>query len=182
AVFPTHRLVRDLDNYEHNAIITKSAEYFDITQNLSRSESLALSHQAWKDGNNAFVLYNGDNYTLMILKDKKIMDSLLSDSDVSLRSLDVSVLHSLVLERLFGIDKENMAAQTNLTYVKNTDEVIAAVDNGNGNCAFLLNSTRVSEIRDVSLAGGKMPQKSTYFYPKLTTGLVMNRIFKEEQV
>jgi len=83
-----------------------------------------------------------------------------------------------VLERLFGIDKANMAAQTNLTYIKATDDAIRAVDSKEANCCFLLNSTRISEIRDVSLAGGKMPQKSTYFYPKLTTGLVMNRIFK----
>jgi uncharacterized protein (DUF1015 family) len=106
----------------------------------------------------------------MILKNKM-------GNDV-LSNLDVSVLHSLVLERLLGIDKENMAAQTNLTYIKDLNDAISAVDNGTANCAFLMNATRISEIRDVSLVGGKMPQKSTYFYPKLTTGLVMNRIFK----
>jgi uncharacterized protein (DUF1015 family) len=72
-----------------------------------------------------------------------------------------------------------MAAQTNLTYVKLADDAISAVDSGTANCCFLLNPTRVSEISDVALSGGKMPQKSTYFYPKLTTGLVINRIFKD---
>jgi len=58
------------------------------------------------------------------------------------------------------------------------DEATAAVDSGKANCSFLLNSTRVSEISGVAAAGEKMPQKSTYFYPKLTTGLVMNQIIK----
>ena len=178
AVFPTHRIVRDLSTYDEQSIITKSAEFFDITENLSKEDSVSRSLKAYNEGKSAFVLYSGKAYTLMVLKDKGVMKSILPDAHESLQNLDVSVLHSLVLERVFGIDKENMAAQKNLTYIKVAEDAINAVDNGDANCCFLLNSTRVSEIRDVSLAGGKMPQKSTYFYPKLTTGLVMNRIFK----
>lgn len=105
------------------------------------------------------------------------MKSFLPDASDALAGLDVSVLHTLILERLLGIDPENMKNQKNLVYTKQIDEAVNAVDNGEGNCAFILNPTRVEEIRLVSLAGEKMPQKSTYFYPKLTTGLVMNRIF-----
>ena len=105
------------------------------------------------------------------------MEKLMPTASKALRELDVSVLHTLVLERIFGIDKENMANQKNLTYTRVLDEAIEAVDNGSADCSFILNPTRVSEIRDVALAGEKMPQKSTYFYPKLTTGLVMNKIF-----
>ena len=184
AVFPTHRLVRGLSNFNYSDLIAKSAEYFNIIENLSREESLSLSSDACENGKSAFVLYQGavsgtgDDYALMILKDKGVMKDILPDEHDSLRNLDVSILHSLVLERLFGIDKENMASQANLTYIKTADDAVNAVDEKRGNCCFLLNATKVSEIRDVSLAGGKMPQKSTYFYPKLTTGLVMNRIFK----
>ena len=62
-------------------------------------------------------------------------------------------------------------------YSEEFRDAMTAVDNGSADCSFILNPTRVSEIRDVALAGEKMPQKSTYFYPKLTTGLVMNKIF-----
>jgi len=179
-VLPTHRIVRDLPGFDYSEIIAKSGEYFDITEGLSREESVSQSAAACKNGKKAFVLYVGGKYTLMTLKDIAVMDSLLPNEDISLRQLDVSVLHSLVLERLLGIDKANMAAQTNLTYIKLEEDAIAAVDNGTANCAFLLNGTKVGEIKDVALAGGKMPQKSTYFYPKLTTGLVMNRIFAEQ--
>ena len=105
------------------------------------------------------------------------MEKLMPTASKALRELDVSVLHTLVLERIFGIDKENMANQKNLTYTRVLDEAIEAVDNGSADCSFILNPPRGSEIRDVALAGEKMPQKSTYFYPKLTTGLVMNKIF-----
>lgn len=176
-VFPTHRIVRDLENFDVNAVIEKSKDYFDIETNLSRTDSTAKLDKAYKDGKKAFVLYCDGKYTLMTLKDTSLMEKLMPTASKALRELDVSVLHTLVLERIFGIDKENMANQKNLTYTRVLDEAIEAVDNGSADCSFILNPTRVSEIRDVALAGEKMPQKSTYFYPKLTTGLVMNKIF-----
>ena len=69
-----------------------------------------------------------------------------------------------------------MAAGKNLVYTRDEGEAVAAVDSGAADCAFLLNPTRVEEIRDVAAAGEKMPQKSTYFYPKLITGMVMNAL------
>ena len=80
------------------------------------------------------------------------------------------------LENILGIDKENLANQKNLTYTRALDEAIESVENGESQCAFILNPTRVEEIGAVAAAGEKMPQKSTYFYPKLITGLVMNNL------
>ena len=104
------------------------------------------------------------------------MDAVLPELSAASRGLDVTVLHTLILERLLGIDKENMARQINLTYTRSRTEAFASVDDGTSQAAFLLNPTRVSEIRDVAAAGEKMPQKSTYFYPKLITGLTVNRL------
>ena len=118
----------------------------------------------------------GKGWQCLTLRDQGVMDRLLPDLSPASRHLDVTVLHTLILERLFGIDKENMANQKNLVYVKQMEEAIDAVRNGGANFAFLLNPTRVTEIRDVAAAGEKMPQKSTYFYPKLITGLVMNKL------
>ena len=118
----------------------------------------------------------GETVTVMTLKDTAVMDSLLPDLSPTARQLDVNVLHTLVLERLLGIDKENMANQVNLTYTRSLREALDDVAAGAYQCSFLLNPTRVSEIRDVAAAGEKMPQKSTYFYPKLITGLTMNKL------
>jgi uncharacterized protein (DUF1015 family) len=178
-VFPTHRIVRDLEIYEHSEILTKCEHYFGITQNLTREQSEQALLAAYNSGEKAFVLYSDDgNYNLLKLKNPAVMQEFMPEASEALRGLDVSVLHTLILERIFGIDKENMANQINLTYTKKADEAIAAVDSKTANCCFLLNPTRVEEISGVAAAGEKMPQKSTYFYPKLTTGLVMNQIIK----
>ena len=71
-----------------------------------------------------------------------------------------------------------MANQINLNYTRDFSEAIDKVNSGAYNCSFLLNSTKVRQIKDVASAGEKMPLKSTYFYPKLITGLVMNKIEK----
>lgn len=177
-VFPTHRIVRDLPEYDFKAVCERCEEYFEVTPYLNREKGERGLEEAYSKGEKAFVLFSGDNnYTLLKLKDLSVMETLLPDGCKALRQLDVSVLHTLVLERIFGIDKENMAKQINLTYTRSADEAIAAVDGKRADCCFLLNPTRVEEIREVAAAGGKMPQKSTYFYPKLTTGLVMNKIF-----
>lgn len=175
-VFPTHRIVRDLDHFDVKQVVEKCKEYFDISLQNDINTAEDKLAELYDKGEKAFALYTGEKqYYLLTLKDKTIMKKLLPDMSDAYCQLDVSILHSLVLERLFGIDKENMANQKNLTYTKIVDEAIKAVDNKEANCSFILNPTRVSEIRDVALASEKMPQKSTYFYPKLITGLVMNK-------
>ncbi len=175
-VFPTHRIVRDLTAFDAEKLIRECGEYFSITSEKNLGSIEAKLSELYEKNEKAFALYTGgDAYTLMVLKNNNAVKTLLPHMSDAYCQLDVSLLHSLVLERIFGIDKENMANQINLTYTRNFDEAISAVQNGSANCTFILNPTRVTEIRDVALAGEKMPQKSTYFYPKLITGLVMNK-------
>lgn len=100
----------------------------------------------------------------------------------ALRTLDVSILHRLVLEKMLHITPEAQEQQTNLKYIKNFDEPFSLVQSGQYQMAFLMNSTRMTQVRDVANAGEKMPQKSTYFYPKLLSGLVINQIARDEMV
>lgn len=176
-VLPTHRLVRGLENFSRENLLQTAEKWFEI-QNLSGIDSIETElDKYYQEGRKAFALYTlGDNYDLLVLKDIAVMEEVMPDCSSALRGLDVSVLHALVLEQGLGIDKENMAAQKNLYYVKLFSEAIEEVKSGAAQAAFLLNPTRVSEIRDVAGAGEKMPQKSTYFYPKLTTGLVINKL------
>jgi len=181
-VFPTHRIVRDLEKFDLEDVLEKCNKYFDIkTMTVAnKKEVLEIAEKEleanYKINKKAFALYSGANtFTIMVLKDNEIIKNMLPNMSDSYCNLDVTVLHSLVLESIFGIDKENMAAQINLTYTKIANEAIEAVDSKKANCSFILNPTRVSEIRDVALAGEKMPQKSTYFFPKTITGMVMNK-------
>ncbi len=175
-VLPTHRILRNLSINPDEAI-DKCGEYFDITEYSGTETIEAVLKKHYDSGDKAFVYYSGeDKYKLLVLRDKIAVSGLLPYKSEAYCGLDVSVLHTLVLERIFGIDAENMAKQINLTYVKEFSAAISAVDSGSAQCAFILNPTKVEEIKNVAAAGEKMPQKSTYFYPKLITGLVMNEL------
>ncbi len=168
-VFPTHRLIVDkaVDRDEiarlcYDDFNTRVLPLCDLKAALKRGEE-----------GKTFALYTGGNdFLLMTFKDEK--KRIIDNRSEAYSDLDVSVLHSLVLENALGIDKENMANQVNLRYTRSMDEAIESVKTGKANAAFLINATKVSQIKAVALAGDKMPQKSTYFYPKLKTGLVMN--------
>lgn len=175
-VFPTHRIVHGLENYSTEKIIEACKPYFDIEESDAGEKMNSALVKYYSDGKKAFALYAGGGKTyIMVLKNNSAVKEFLPGMSEAYCGLDVSVLHNLVLERIFGIDKENMANQKNLSYTRSLDEALAAVDEGKADCSFILNPTKVAEIRDVALAGEKMPQKSTYFYPKLITGLVMNK-------
>lgn len=179
-VFPTHRLVRDFPDFSAEKVLAGSAQYFDITPLSDANEIEPKLKAEYDAGKKAFVFaYNEDGaqkLAALTLRDSAVMAELLPEKSAASQNLDVTVLHTLVLERILGIDKENMANQKNLTYTRSLDEALASVECGESQCAFILNPTRVGEIGAVAAAGEKMPQKSTYFYPKLITGLVMNNL------
>ena len=176
-VFPTHRLVRDLDSFNKEQVLAKCEKYFDIEKHTGTDNMEQLLCDMDKEGRKSFGFYTGQGeWYQLTLKDLSVMDDLLPELSIASRRLDVTVLHSLVLEEIFGIDKENMAQQINLTYTKFFEEAVSAVDEGKAQCSFVLNPTKVTEIRDVASEGEKMPQKSTYFYPKMITGMVMNKL------
>ncbi|MEF9853530.1 MAG: DUF1015 domain-containing protein [Hydrogenoanaerobacterium sp.] len=181
-VFPTHRIVKNLKSFDKKALLSSCQKYFDIEEQTGDCAKIEKAlGEKYIDNKKAMVLYTGaDKWQLLTLKDSGIMDELLPHSSEAYKTLDVSILHTLVLERIFGIDKENMANQTNLAYTRSAAEAMSSVDAGEGNCAFIINPTRVSEIAQVAEAKEKMPQKSTYFYPKLITGMVMNSLREME--
>lgn len=171
-ILPTHRLVKDLDSFDENKVIAEISKLF----NVKKMNGVASMKEDIKTGDISFGFYTGkDEWYLLTLKDKDAVSKVVTDRSEAYKSLDVTALHSLILEPVFGIDKENMALQKNLTYTRSIDEAIESVKSGKSQCAFVLNATKIEQLRDVALAGDKMPQKSTYFYPKLITGLVMNK-------
>lgn len=171
-IMPTHRVITE-KGLDLEAIKEKCKEEFEIVEmdDVSKAEEILDS----LSDIHAYALYSGGNgFTLF----KRKEDAVIEGHSDAYCGLDVSVLHTLILEKGFGIDKENMANQKSLIYTRSIDEAVSLVKNGDASCAFILNSTKVQQIKAVSLAGDKMPQKSTYFYPKLITGLVINCLDK----
>lgn len=173
-VFPTHRLVRDIPDFDGEKLLRDCAQYFEAVRVETLAQLQTALAGAEEAGQKAFGFYDGQHKAVLTLRDISVMRRVIPGQSDAYRFLDVSVLHSLILEGLLGIDRENMANQKNLTYTRSFEEAAESAESGRANCAFFLNATKVSEIGEVAAAGEKMPQKSTYFYPKLTTGLVMN--------
>ena len=174
-VFPTHRVIHSLKNFDGKQLLLSAREFFDIGEITTPEKLENHLKSEYEAGKMSFGAYIDGRYYILSLKSTPTLEELLPNLHETLRELDVTVLHSLILEEMLGIDKENMAKQINLTYTRSFDEAYASAGN-NADCCFILNPTKVSEIADVAAAGEKMPQKSTYFYPKLITGLVMNKI------
>ncbi len=171
-VLPTHRLVKNVDNFDAEQFVGKLGEYFDVAE--TSADTLAQSVEATNGEKYVFGLYlGGKSYIARLkpsVKPEKVIDSPGSDA---LKQLDVSVLHSLILEKLLGIGAQQMSAQSNLAYTRNPDAAMKSVDAGEYQMLVLMNPTKVSEVKAVAGAGDKMPQKSTFFYPKLLTGQIL---------
>lgn len=177
-VLPTHRMVKNLEHFDENEVLeqlssTFAAEKIAVKNSAAEEmEAVLAAHTEEK----AFAFYTGKEYFyLLTLTDSSAMKKHIADKSDAWLGLDVAVLHTLILGDVFGIDMENMANQKNLVYTRYAKEAAEGAASGEYQCSFLLNATKVREIKDVSLANEKMPQKSTYFYPKLITGLVMNK-------
>ncbi|MHB0913445.1 MAG: DUF1015 domain-containing protein [Armatimonadota bacterium] len=163
-ILPTHRLVNGV---ETDGFMEKLSEQFAVRE--VPTEALAAELSA--AGKHSFGLHVGKSYVISLNGDPaSLIEGSGSDA---LKRLDVSVLHSLVLEKLFGIGAASLSAQSNLSYAKSVNAAISAVERGECQMAFLLNPTEVDEVKAVAAEGERMPQKSTFFYPKLLTGAVL---------
>ena len=175
-VLPTHRMVRGLSAEVLSSLAERCRPWFEVVSG-SEEDAVAIEERLLHEGEKAvtFALRRAGARGTTWLK-------LRADADVArlgpptLARLDVSVLHGLVLEPLLGIGSEAMAKQSNLTYSHDLRETLGRVAASEVQAAFLMNATKVAQVLDACEAGFVLPQKSTYFQPKLATGLVMARI------
>ncbi len=180
SIFPTHRLVDHLERFDLQRFLGQIADYFEIRVfSFVQKDAFLRELKTVGQRAHAFGLYScdSDDLYLLVLKAGAAIEPLLqAPLSPILRSLDVTILHAVLLEHFLGIGEKELAAQSHLRYVKETEDAFHAVNDRDAQLAFLMNATRVEQLRDVSLEGEKMPQKSTYFYPKLLTGLVLNAL------
>ncbi len=188
-VLATHRLVSNLKEFEPNKLMSKLEKNFDITtydfsgdeeKTTSKHEMLKHMKDERSKGNIAFGIYTGkDHFSVASLKNPQAMDEAAPDKSQYWRELNVSVLHKLILEELLGIGEKQLEAKTNLDYIKDrpeaVDKMIKTVDEGKAQAAFFTNPEKLKQIMQVAKQGEIMPQKSTYFYPKVYTGLTINK-------
>jgi uncharacterized protein (DUF1015 family) len=170
-VFPTHRLVRGLDRERQEALREALRRDFEIGE-------VPLEQIAPEPGTGPLRLgyidaHHQQAYRLT-LKDQAIADAALPGFSEAYRSLDTGVLEALLLKGALGLSDEDISHFNGLFYARSTDEAVAMVRSGEYDAAFLMRPTPVPQVRDVAASGENMPPKSTFFYPKLLTGLLFN--------
>lgn len=174
---PTHRMVKNVVGYNEQAIVSELEQYFFaqkvIAEDIEQSMELNLAHNIDIP---SFAMYTGkEYYYLLKLKDFSHADDVNPDKPEALRHLDVMVLHSLIFGKVFAMSDAELKNQTYLSYTRNISEAVDEVKKGSCQCSFMLNPTKISQIKEITAAKEKLPQKSTYIYPKLKTGLVINK-------
>jgi uncharacterized protein (DUF1015 family) len=173
-VFPTHRLLRGLkdDTPKQVAIRDVLRANFDIEELAAPSE---LEPPA---GGGRVAFGYMDSFFKrpfrVTLKDQAIADRAMEGMPEPYRRLDTAVLETLVLRGALGMSDDDISHLRGLDYSKDLDDAIDAVTNGRADAGFFMRATPVEQVRQVAEAGESMPPKSTYFYPKVPTGLVFN--------
>lgn len=173
-ILPTHRMVFGLPAPDWAGLARRLGENFSLTE----VPSLAVLLRELEKGRNRHVFgFQGDGkFRLLALKnDRKPATIVPGPFSPAWKELDVSILHTLILDALLGIDAAKLEAQTNVRYYRAEAEACAAVEKGEGQMAFYLNPTRAAQVKEVAGQGEKMPQKSTDFFPKILSGLLINR-------
>ncbi|MHA3963626.1 MAG: DUF1015 domain-containing protein [Candidatus Thorarchaeota archaeon SMTZ1-45] len=184
-VLPTHRLVQNLDDFSSNRLLKDISKYFDVETFQKTKDMFELMNKKFQEGKHSFGLFvNDGKFYVLTLNDLSMMDELLPDKSEKLRGLDVVILHALILDKMLGIDKQKLEQGTMkgggyVSYIKGigdaVEESIKTVQE-DGQAVFFMNPTRVNEVEAVSKNFECMPQKSTFFQPKVWTGFTINKL------
>jgi uncharacterized protein (DUF1015 family) len=176
-ILPTHRLVHALPSLDSASFLRRAGQYFQ-TRKMKSPEALWGAMKEGRGREHVFGFFGADirRPWLLTLKEEAKVDPLMLAHGEAYRHLDASILHTLLLESILGIDEAKLVAQTHVEYARDREACIRAVNDGKHQAAFFLNPTTVEQMQRVALLGERMPQKSTDFYPKLLTGLVFMKM------
>jgi uncharacterized protein (DUF1015 family) len=190
-VLATHRVIGGIKDFQPTDFLARLAQGFKVEQfkfassakakTEARQKMLARMKNCYDEDKTAFGIYLGDGaFYIVTLNDPSLMSAAAPDKSTAWRALDLSVLHELILERLLGLDEEKMGNSDYVEYVKDLpnalDEIIVSIDTGRKQVAFFTNPLKMRQLTAVTEAGERMPHKSTYFYPKMYTGLTIQKL------
>jgi uncharacterized protein (DUF1015 family) len=171
-ILPTHRVVNGIESFSSPDFITKASAFFDITEIAGPSPAADLMDRLKKTPGDSFIAVTGDGDYLLTPKPDAI-SPLLQNLPPRQRQLGVAQLHAVVLDHLLGLTEDKIRATGNIQYLREAAEAVDLVESGEANIAFLIKPITLDQLKDVSLSGEVMPQKSTDFYPKLLSGLAI---------
>ncbi|MBR1907856.1 DUF1015 domain-containing protein [bacterium] len=180
-IFPTHRILTKW--VEPYVLIEKVKKYFDVEDytfdGTNKNEVKAKFLQAIEDESKKQIsmgLYMKNVNKFYLLKLRENVDEILNEYEVPevLKTLDLIVLHKVIISKELGYTQEEQMAQDGILYIKQESEAFDMIDLGKAEASFIMAYPKIQDIKRISEAGERMPQKSTYFYPKLLSGIVIN--------
>jgi uncharacterized protein (DUF1015 family) len=185
-VLPTHRVVHGLPSFDRASLLRRAKEFFVVSEGPLApplAVKQALAGHGKRGPTVAMVTPDADKIAYLRVRGDLIVSSVPAMAGPKeLHALDVALLHGLLLETLLGIDRQAQEKQTNLRYSKDFAKAMEEAKAPGVQAVFLMNPTKVEQVKAVADVGEVMPQKSTFFYPKIASGLVMNPIDPAEEV
>jgi len=182
-VLPTHRLVKGLPNFDREDFFARLRKDFDIRpypghSRPVRAAVISAIRAQQERGKHAFgLILSGGKHYILILRSIRSMDNVPNRSE-AWRKLDVAILHHLVLEGALHITPAQIEQEACVEYIQDFPQPIKQaadrIRSGDAQACFLLNPTRIEDVLDVAQNGERLPQKSTFFHPKVYSGLVFN--------
>ncbi len=170
-VFATHRLLTEVSDSQREALRSAFSDLFDVRE-VGDDELIPGA----EDGPAAFGFMDAHHKQpqRLTLKDTAVLDEALAGRSDAYRRLDAAALEALILRGALGLSEDDIAAKKGLAYQSSLDGALGKLDSGEAHAAFFLRPTPVEQVREVAASGETMPPKSTYFFPKLLTGVVFN--------
>ena len=186
-ILPTHRLVRGYQPKPFLQLEEALQTYFYVEQYPKTAEGKSWFLKALKNAGKKHRVIGASfkrdpRYLILRLKNKRMMQRLAKDLSAPLRELELSTLHHLILEHILGLSPQQQTSGETIRYSQDEEGVLQALEKEDYQAAFILNPTKSADILTVANGGEKMPQKSTYFYPKLVSGLVINKLEPMEEI
>jgi uncharacterized protein (DUF1015 family) len=183
-IFPTHRLVHGLAHLKVPAFLEQLAQFFEVEtllEDLRRPAGRAwavskLADHAGKSTTFLMVTAEDKKGRILTLRDDANLSAVPLPESVTVRDLDVTALHGIILQHLLHVRPPSQDHQEHLRYEMDAGEVVNRTLSGEYQLGFLVNPTPMWQVAAVAESGDTMPQKSTFFYPKLASGLTMRRI------
>lgn len=174
-VLPTHRLVKNISAERIEQLTLQLDRYF-VVRSLPLAEARAWIKEEVPGEKRFVVLTQGSSFALTLRDAVQAEAAMQEGHCAAWRQLDVTILQALVLDRTLGISWQELAHTPDVAYTRDEEEAVQKVRSGEYQLACLLQNPTVTEVRDVAAAGDKMPQKSTFFYPKLWSGLILRSL------
>jgi uncharacterized protein (DUF1015 family) len=171
-ILPTHRVVHGIENFSSPDFITKASYYFNVKELDDTFKPNDATTLLASTPGTAFVAATIDGSYLLTAK-PDVINAELKDVPSRQRQLEVVHLHRIILDKLLGLDQETITRLGSVSYIREAEEAVSMVTEGDSNIAFLIKPITLEQLKEVSFAGDVMPQKSTDFYPKLLSGLAI---------